>query len=253
MNKYKIVLKIGSTLVSNGKNLLDNISKQIHDNSNKDISFIIVTSGAISEGLKIMQLTKKPKDLESLQALAAIGQQQLMAMYEKSFGKHNLLTAQVLLTHDDMNDGNRYLNANGAIRKLLELNVIPIINENDVVATEEIKFGDNDTLAAMVSNLIDSDLMIILTDQDGFFTKNPDMHDDATLIKECDINSIDINQYDDNLLSKYGTGGFKTKLKAVKIASSTDTDTIIASGYEDDVITRIINKESVGTIFKSKN
>ena len=174
-----------------------------------------------------------------------------MGMYERSFQDHNLLTAQVLLTHADMNDVQRHLNAKATIKKILSMNVIPIINENDVVATDEIKLGDNDTLAAMVSNLIDADLMIILTNQQGLYDKNPDLNNDAVLIKKCNIKDIDINKYDSNSKSDVGTGGFKTKLQAVKIASASGTDTIVASGFEKNILTKIMNQEDIGTYFKS--
>ena len=149
-----------------------------------------------------------------------------------------------------MNEPSRYLNAKATIKKILELNVIPIINENDVVATEEIRFGDNDNLAAMVSNLIQADLMIILTNQEGFFDKNPDTHNNASLIKKCDIREINIDEYDDSK-SEHGTGGFKTKLQAVKIAAKSNTDTVIASGYEQDVLIKILDNVAIGTFFAS--
>lgn len=255
MKKYKkIVLKIGSALIS-GNNLAScSLIKSLSDQVsvlNKDVQFIIVSSGAISQGMNILNIDHKPKDLETLQALAAIGQQRLMGLYEKSFNDVDILIAQVLLTHDDMNNHSKYKNAKATIEKLLHLNVVPIINENDVVATEEIKFGDNDKLAAMVSNLIDVDLMIILTNQDGFFDKNPDQYADAQLIKNCNIKNIDISKYNTNEKSDMGTGGFKTKLQAVEMVSKTGIDTIIASGLESDVLLRILSNENVGTFFES--
>jgi len=254
MKKYKkVVLKIGSALISetntSSSHLINNLADQI-SNADKNIQFIIVSSGAISQGMKILNINNKPIDLESLQALAAIGQQKLMGLYEKSFSDVNRLIAQVLLTHDDMNEPSRYLNAKATIKKILELNIIPIINENDVVATEEIRFGDNDNLAAMVSNLIQADLMIILTNQEGFFDKNPDTHNNASLIKKCDIREINIDEYDDSK-SEHGTGGFKTKLQAVKIAAKSNTDTVIASGYEQDVLIKILDNVAIGTFFAS--
>ena len=250
-----IVLKIGSALISSNENLSDKLIKsltaQINDFIKKGMNFVIVTSGAISQGQKILNINRKPIELESLQALAAIGQQQLMGMYERSFQDYNLLTAQVLLTHADMNDIQRHSNAKATIEKILSMSVIPIINENDVVATDEIKLGDNDALAAMVSNLLDADLMIILTNQQGLYDKNPDLNKDAVLIKECNIEDIDINKYDSNSKSDVGTGGFKTKLQAVKIASASGTDTIVASGFEKNILTKIMNQEDIGTYFKS--
>ena len=250
-----VVLKIGSALISSDENLSDKLIKsltaQISDFIKKGMNFVIVTSGAISQGQKILNINQKPIELESLQALAAIGQQQLMGMYERSFQDYNLLTAQVLLTHADMNDMQRHSNAKATIEKILSMGVIPIINENDVVATDEIKLGDNDALAAMVSNLLNADLMIILTNQQGLYDKNPDLNNDAVLIKKCNIKDIDINKYDSNSKSDVGTGGFKTKLQAVKIASASRTDTIVASGFEKNILTKIMNQEDIGTYFKS--
>ena len=256
MKKYnKVVLKIGSALISESNSasleIIENLTRQVSALS-KNTQFIIVTSGAISQGMNILNINNKPKDLESLQALAAIGQQQLMGLYEKYFNNFNRLIAQVLLTHDDMNDHGRYMNAKATIEKLLSLKVIPIINENDVVATEEIRFGDNDKLAAMVSNLISADLMIILTNQAGFFDKNPDKHDNAKLIKKCNISDININQFNIDEKSDLGTGGFKTKLQAVEMVYKNDIDTIIASGFEKDVLQRIFSGEDVGTFFESE-
>ena len=256
MKKYKkVVLKIGSALISESNiassRMINDLSEQV-SLMNNSIEFIIVTSGAISQGMNILNAKNKPKDLESLQALAAIGQQQLVGLYEKSFKRFDKLTAQVLLTHDAMNDHGKSMNAKATIEKLLSLKVIPIINENDVVATEEIRFGDNDKLAAMVSNLISADLMIILTNQAGFFDKNPDKHDNAKLIKKCNISDININQFNIDEKSDLGTGGFKTKLQAVEMVYKNDIDTIITSGFEKDVLQRIFSGEDVGTFFKSQ-
>ena len=255
MKKYnKVVLKIGSALINESNSastqIIENLTRQVSDLSD-NTQFIIVSSGAISQGMNILNIMNKPKDLESLQALAAIGQQKLMGLYEKYFNNFNRLIAQVLLTHDDMNDNGRYMNAKATIEKLLLLNVIPIINENDVVATEEIRFGDNDKLAAMVANLIEADLMIILTNQLGFYNKNPDKHNDAELIENCSIKDINIDEYNSYEKSDLGTGGFKTKLQAVKMVSENGIDAIIASGLESDVLEEIFSNKNVGTFFKS--
>ena len=170
-------------------------------------------------------------------------------MYEGAFENHACLTAQVLLTHDDMNNPNRFLNAKATITKIISQGVIPIINENDVVATEEIRLGDNDTLAAMVSNLVEADLMIILTNQKGYFNKNPDKFKDAKLIKRCSIKELQDSDISLDDKSKLGTGGFKTKLNAVKMTTSDNTTSIIASGYDDNVVNKILDKKLVGTIF----
>tara|TARA_B100000900_G_scaffold407233_1_gene419579 strand:+ start:260 stop:1030 length:771 start_codon:yes stop_codon:yes gene_type:complete len=253
INYRNVVVKIGSALLSNDNHNVDdfieNICKQIVVAKNKGTKFTIVTSGAISKGQEILQILDRPNDLEDLQALAAIGQQSLMRMYEGAFENYSCLTAQVLLTHDDMNDPNRFLNAKATITKIISQGVIPIINENDVVATEEIRLGDNDTLAAMVSNLVEADLLLILTNQKGYFNKNPDKHNDAKLIKKLNIKDLQDSDLSVNDKSKLGTGGFKTKLNAVKLTTSVNTTSIIASGYDDDVINKILNKKQVGTMF----
>ena len=249
----KIVIKIGSSLISEDKSLSSkkilDWSKQITKIKNQNKDVVIVTSGAISQGQNLLGIKDRPKELDDLQALAAVGQQQLMSIYEKSFEESGILTAQVLLTHHDMVDKVSYQNAKATIEKILKLNVIPIVNENDVVATEEIRLGDNDTLAAMVCNLINADLMIILTDQDGLFDKDPTTNDDAELIRECKIQDLSISDLEFNSKSKFGTGGFKTKLNSIKIAGTSGTTSIIASGHLDGVISKGINGLEVGTIF----
>ncbi|MED5275181.1 MAG: glutamate 5-kinase [Pseudomonadota bacterium] len=252
-NLKKIVIKIGSSLISEDKLLSEkrilNWAKQISGLRKEGKEIVIVTSGSISQGQNLLNMDKRPDNLETLQALAAIGQQQLMGIYEDSFQKSNILTAQVLLTHQDMIDRERYLNAKATIQKIINLDAIPIINENDVVATEEIRFGDNDTLAAMVCNLIDADLLIILTDQDGLFDKDPKSNKDVKLIKECNVDEISISDIEFKSKSTFGTGGFKTKLNAVKIASSSGTTSIIASGNSNQVIEKIMGNNEIGTIF----
>ena len=253
INYRNVVVKIGSALLSNDNHNVDdfieNICKQIVNAKNKGAKFTIVTSGAISKGQEMLQIQDRPDELEELQALAAIGQQSLMRMYEKAFENHSCLTAQVLLTHDDMNSPNRFLNAKATITKIISQGVIPIINENDVVATEEIRLGDNDTLAAMVTNLVEADLMLILTNQKGYFNKNPDKHNDAKLIKKCNVKELQDSNLSLDDKSKLGTGGFKTKLNAVKLTTSVNTTSVIASGYDNDVINKILNKKQAGTLF----
>tara|TARA_Y100001970_G_C14216441_1_gene849945 strand:- start:1475 stop:2245 length:771 start_codon:yes stop_codon:yes gene_type:complete len=254
VKKYRnVVLKIGSALLNEDnhavKDFIDNICQQIKTAMDSGVKFTIVTSGAINEGQQILGVNKRPKQLESLQAMAAIGQQSLMRRYEHSFKELDCFTAQVLLTHDDMNNPSRFLNAKATLGKILELGIIPIINENDVVATEEIRFGDNDTLAGMVTNLIEADLMIILTNQKGYYDKNPDRFPNAKLIKKCDIKTLDKIDFDLSDKSDEGTGGFKTKLNAVKMVTTNNTTSIIASGYEKDTIKKILSNKQVGTTF----
>ena len=253
INYRNVVIKIGSALLSNDNHDVDhfikNICKQIVNAKNEGTKFSIVTSGAISKGQEMLKVQDRPKELEELQALAAIGQQNLMRMYEGAFENYACLTAQVLLTHDDMNNPNRFLNAKATITKIISQGVIPIINENDVVATEEIRLGDNDTLAAMVSNLVEADLLIILTNQKGYFNKNPDKFSDAKLIKKCNVKELQNCDISLDDKSKLGTGGFKTKLNAVKMTTSENTTSIIASGYDSNVVDKILSKKPIGTIF----
>ena len=249
----KIVVKIGSSLISGDqsltiKRILD-WTKQIAEIKKQGKNFVIVTSGAISQGQNLLNIKNRPDDLETLQALAAVGQQQLMGIYEDSFRESDIMTAQVLLTHNDMVNRERYLNAKATIQKILKFNVIPIINENDVVATDEIRFGDNDKLAAMVCNLVDADLMIILTDQDGLFDKDPKSNVNAKLIKQCHVDDLLISDVEYKSKSLFGTGGFKTKINAVKIASSSGTTTVVASGYIKNIISEIMSGSEEGTIF----
>jgi len=199
--------------------------------------------------MNILKITERPSDIKKLQALAAIGQQKLMLKYEKIFSQNNNHIAQLLITHNDINDRVRYLNIKGTIEELLSNKIIPIINENDVVSTEEIKLGDNDNLASMIANLINADLLIILTDQQGMYDKNPDIYEDAKLIKS--INVSDLNKYDSDFSTQsiIGTGGFATKIQAVKRAALSATYTLIASGYENNVINDIFNDKKFGTLF----
>ena len=246
----KIVIKIGSSIINNddGKNYLSNICNEISKFINKGKEIIIVTSGAISQGMSILSITDRPRDIKKLQALAAIGQQKLMLGYEKLFSQNNNHIAQLLITHNDINDRVRYLNIKGTIEELLSKKIIPIINENDVVSTEEIKLGDNDNLSSMIANLIGADLLLILTDQQGMYDKNPDCFKDAKLINS--INVSDLRKYDADFStqSNIGTGGFATKIQAVRRAALSGTYTVIASGHDDTILTNIFNK-NYGTLF----
>ena len=257
MNNYrKVIIKIGSALInddsSHNENSIENICAQISKGHSDGIKFAVVSSGAISQGVSYLDMNEKPNKLEELQALAAVGQQQLMKMYESYFSKYDKKIAQVLLTHDDMNNPERYLNAKATFDNLLSLDVIPVINENDVVATEEIRFGDNDTLAAMVSNMMEADLMVILTNQDGYFDKNPDKYPDAKIIKKCNAKNLNEDDFNLDEKSSVGTGGFKTKIRSVKMATTRNCPSIIASGYRKDVIKQILSKKIIGTFFYSE-
>tara|TARA_B100001063_G_scaffold163199_1_gene152283 strand:- start:445 stop:1551 length:1107 start_codon:yes stop_codon:yes gene_type:complete len=246
----KIVVKIGSSIINNddGKDYLSNICSEISQLINEGKKIIIVTSGAISQGMSILNITVRPRSIKELQALAAIGQQKLMSEYEKIFSQNKNHIAQLLITHNDINDRVRYLNIKGTLEELLSNKIIPIINENDVVSTEEIKLGDNDNLSSMIANLIGADLLLILTDQQGMYDKNPDRFEDAKLINSIKISEL--KKYDANFStqSNIGTGGFATKIQAVRRAALSGTHTVIASGHEDSILHNILDK-SYGTLF----
>jgi glutamate 5-kinase len=209
---------------------------------------VLVSSGAVAEGMARMGWRQRPKTLHELQAAAAIGQMGLVRAYEDCFQACGMHTAQVLLTRDDLADRSRYLNARSTLRTLLRLGVIPVINENDTVATDELRFGDNDTLAALVANLIEADLLILLTDQDGIFDQDPRRNPDARLIAETWVDDQQLDQVAGGSVTGLGTGGMVTKVRAARLAARSGTPTIIAPGRGDQVLTRIGRGESVGTL-----
>ena len=195
MKKYnfskakKIVIKVGSSIVTNNEvglneECLSKLIKQISELNSKNKQVILVSSGAVAAGLKKLGIKIRPKILSELQSAAAVGQMDLVQIYERLFSENNLISAQVLLTHDDLSNRKRYLNARSTIFNLIKNKVIPVINENDTVASEEIRFGDNDTLAAMVANLIEADLLVLLTDQEGLFSSDPRENNNAELIQD---------------------------------------------------------------------
>ena len=249
----RLVIKVGSALVTNNGEGLDlnainewarQIAQLRHDN--RDV--VLVSSGAIACGMQRLGWKKRPSSVHQLQACAAVGQMGLVQVYESAFARHGLHTAQVLLTHDDLADRKRYLNARSTLTTLLELGVVPIINENDTVITDEIKFGDNDTLGALVANLVDADCLIILTDQPGLFTADPRKDAGATLISEACAGDPALEAMAGGAGSQIGTGGMITKVIAAKRAANSGTHTVIASGREKDVMPRLASGESVGTL-----
>ena len=246
----KIVIKIGSSIISNKdeRSHLSNICSEISQLISSGKEIVIVTSGAISQGMSILNINDRPRDTKKLQALAAIGQQKLMLEYEKIFSQNKNHIAQLLITHNDINDRVRYLNIKGTIEQLLSNKIIPIINENDVVSTEEIKLGDNDNLSSMIANLIGADLLLILTDQKGMYDKNPDSFLDAKLINSINVSELKKYDADFRTQSCIGTGGFATKIQAVRRAALSGTYTVIASGHEDKILNNIFNKNH-GTLF----
>ena len=249
----RCVIKIGSALLTNdgaGLNVAGIATwvEQISALRQKGIEIVLVSSGAVAEGMSRLGLKKRPESIHDLQAAAAVGQMGLIQSYESEFSKYDLHTAQVLLTHDDLSNRQRYLNARNTVRSLLNLGVIPVINENDTVVTDEIRFGDNDTLAALVANLIEADTLLILTDQNGLFDRNPREHDDAKLISEASANDNSLAAMAEGGAGIFGRGGMATKVSAAKLASRSGTSTLIASGNEKDVIQRLFSAEDLGTL-----
>ena len=249
----RIVVKIGSSLLTaNGQGLdLDAISHwagQIADLHNAGHEIILVSSGAVAEGMVRMKLENRPTDLPSLQACAAIGQMGLIHTWSSVLEKHQIRTAQVLLTHDDLADRRRYLNSCDALQNLIDWRVIPVINENDTVSTDEIRFGDNDTLAAMVAGQVHADLLIILTDQEGMFDSDPRSNPDAKLFHT--VRAMDESLFDmAGGGGKFGRGGMLTKVRAARLAAKSGCPTLIASGDSDGVLSRLMSGELLGTLF----
>jgi glutamate 5-kinase len=195
---------------------------------------------------------KRPHELPEQQAAASVGQMGLVQAYESSFRTHSLHAAQVLLTHEDLSDRKRYLNARSTLRKLLELKVIPVVNENDTIATEEIRFGDNDTLAALVTNLVEAEALIILTDQPGLFTRDPRRHPDAQLVREALAGDPELEKMAGGKGSHIGSGGMLTKVRAAQRAARSGAHTVIASGREAQVLLRLTDGEPIGTQLKAQ-
>lgn len=248
----RIVVKIGSTLITNHGAGVDHALiaewvRQIAVLAKKGVEVLLVSSGAIAEGMKRLGWKTRPHEVNQLQAAAAVGQMGLVQVYESSFREHGLETAQILLTHDDLADRTRYLNARSTLTTLLQLHVIPVINENDTVVTDEIKFGDNDTLAALVCNAIDADTLVILTDQHGLFSADPRNDPAAKLIDEAKAGDPQLEAMAGGAGSSLGRGGMLTKVQAAKKASLSGATTIIAHGREADVLLRLYEGERIGT------
>lgn len=255
-NAKRLVVKVGSALVTNNGTGLDlnaihDWARQISVLRQQGKEVVLVSSGAIACGMQRLGWSKRPKSVHELQAAAAVGQMGLAQVYEGAFMQHQLHTAQILLTHDDLADRKRYLNARSTLTTLLELGVIPIINENDTVVTDEIKFGDNDTLGALVANLIEADALIILTDQKGLYTADPRKDPAATLIQEAKAGDEKLESMAGGAGTRVGTGGMITKVIAAKRAARSGAHTAIASGRETDPIIRLAAGEPVGTLLIS--
>jgi len=249
----RLVVKIGSSLLTNGGRGLDvaaitGWADQIARLTLTQRQVILVSSGAIAEGMSRLGWQRRPKSIHELQAAAAVGQMGLVQVYESCFRKHELRTAQILLTHEDLADRKRYLNARSTLNALLRLRVIPVINENDTVATDEIRFGDNDTLAALVTNLIEADALVILTDQPGLFSADPRKHPDANLVRQAAANAPELEAMAGGAGSELARGGMLTKVLAAKRAARSGAHTVIASGREHDVLMRLGSGERIGSL-----
>ncbi|MDR0578518.1 MAG: glutamate 5-kinase [Candidatus Accumulibacter sp.] len=252
----RLVVKVGSALVTNNGEGLDTAAirewaRQIAALRALGREVVLVSSGAIACGMQRLGKHKRPRAVHELQACAAVGQMELAQVYESAFQEHGSRTAQVLLTHDDLADRKRYLNARSTLATLLTLGVTPVINENDTVVTDEIKFGDNDTLGALVANLVDADALIILTDQQGLYTADPRKDPRATLVAQARAGDPALESMAGGAGTQYGKGGMITKVIAAKRAASRGAHTVIASGREPDVMPRLIRGEPIGTLLVS--
>ncbi len=253
-NKAKrVVIKIGSALLTDGGLGLDHKAlsawvEQISDLQAQGVDILLVSSGAVAEGMSRLGWVKRPSALNELQVAASVGQMGLVEAWSSRFQARGIHSAQVLLTHEDLSDRQRYLNARSALLAMLELSVVPIINENDVVATDEIRFGDNDTLAALVANIIDADLLVILTDQLGLFDSDPTANSDAVLIEQIGVNDGSLEgMAGDSSHTGLGRGGMATKVSAARLASRSGAATVIVSGGIERVVNRLYQGEQLGT------
>lgn len=251
-NAKRIIIKVGSSLVTNDGHGLDlaavtTWAKQIAELHTQGKEIVLVSSGAIAEGMLKLGFRQRPVEVNELQACAAVGQMGLAQIYQTSFDRYGLNTAQVLLTHADLADRTRYLNARATLLTLFHLNVIPIINENDTVVTDEIKFGDNDTLGSLVANLVEADALIILTDQKGLFTADPRKDPTATLVQTARAGDPELEKMAGGAGSGIGSGGMLTKILAAKRAARSGAHTVIAWGREPNVLTRLAAGELIGT------
>lgn len=249
----RLVVKVGSALVTNNGTGLDlaainEWAKQIAELRRGGREVVLVSSGAIACGMQRLGWKKRPHGVHELQACAAVGQMGLAQVYESAFSAYGLATAQILLTHEDLADRTRYLNARSTLTTLLGLGVIPIINENDTVVTDEIKFGDNDTLGALVANLVEAEALIILTDQTGLYTADPRKDPTATLIGEAQAGDVALESMAGGAGTQYGKGGMITKVLAAKRAAGSGAHTVIASGREENVLVRLGKGEAIGTL-----
>lgn len=253
----RIVIKVGTSTITyaNGKrnfSQIDRLAREISDLQNQGKEMILVTSGAVAVGVDRMGLPGKPKTIPGKQAAAAVGQGVLMHTYEKFFADYGQIVAQVLITKTEAIDRHRYTNTRNTFMELMRQRVIPIVNENDVVALDELKIGDNDNMSALVAGIVDADLVIILSDVDGLYTANPQTHPDAVIVSEVAEITPEIEASAGGVGSARGTGGMATKIQAAKAATSSGIHLVIASGTEKNAITRVLQGEELGTLFVSR-
>ncbi len=252
----RVVVKVGSNLLTARSSLnvdtINAISRQICIFIDKGIEVLLVSSGAMASGLRKMGIKERPDEIPQRQAIAAIGQSGLMNAYEEAFGRCHKKVAQILLTSEDLNNRERYLNARNALYTLLAWKVVPIINENDTVKVDEIKLGDNDNLSAMIALLMDADLLINLTDIDGLFNKDPRAHDDAELISEIRTFDATIDAFAGDIPGALGTGGMLSKIQAAKKVTAAGVPMIIAQGDKPDILIKLYAGEKHGTYFVPK-
>ncbi len=246
------VVKIGSALLTNDGRGLDSAAiagwvKQMAELRLRGIEIVLVSSGAVAAGMRRLGWSTRPTEIHQLQAAAAVGQMGLVQTYEVEFQRYGLLTAQVLLDHDDLSSRQRYLNARSTLKTLVSLNVVPVINENDTVVTDEIRFGDNDTLGALVANLLEADLLVILTDQKGMYDSDPRANPDAKLLSEIAAADARLEQMAGGSGGALGRGGMITKVRAARVAARSGADTVIVGGRIDNALLRIAAGENIGT------
>lgn len=256
-DKKRIVVKIGSSTITheetNNLNLIkmEKLVRVLADLQNQGKEVVVVSSGAIAVGRQAVGMKKRPTQVEEKQACAAVGQAKLMMVYQKLFSEYNQLTAQVLMTKYTMINDISRKNAQNTFRELLSMGVIPIVNENDTVSTDEVKIGDNDTLSAIVAALIGADLLILMSDIDGLYTDDPHKNPDAEFIDYVERITKDLEEMGKGSASDVGTGGMATKISAAKIATDSGADMVIANGDDIQTISRIMQGENIGTLFKA--
>lgn len=250
----RAVIKIGSSVLTDEsgeliEDVFDDIAEEVSKIKSRGVEVVVVSSGAIAAGMKKMGLSQKPVEVSMKQAIAACGQSSLIWYYEKAFSAFGQKVAQILLTHDSFSIRKRFLNARKTLFTLLRMEVIPVVNENDTVAVEEIMFGDNDNLAALVTSLVEADLLVLLTDIDGFYSKDPRKYNDAELISEINVINKMVEGIAGETHGKTTTGGMKTKIQAVKTAAAFGVPTIIANGKEAGKLSDIFSGINTGTLF----